>query len=154
MAKNNYNRFRNVAFESSLTLLANCTRFDLLPWMGPAVRGWVMGPLKERMCLLDKSELPAQGDYCAGGSKQHACDFGRTFEGFGFGDSPMNQNQNSPMRSGWIRIAAIDQLNAARKNAESVEIPFSLQVLTDDQFDCAGFHQHLSHLPPGQLAGW
>ena len=65
------------------------TRGTLQPWLGPAVRGMVLCPLMEHMCILDphdrairlaRMQHEIEPRYCQGCEKNAECSYGRIWE--------------------------------------------------------------------------
>lgn len=53
---------------------------QLLPWMGPALRGLLARPFKESVCIHSRAQQQTRWRYCTGCPHVARCPYGQTFE--------------------------------------------------------------------------
>src|SRR5438876_10907716 len=53
---------------------------QLLPWMGPALRGLLALPFKQSVCVQPRAEQDTRWRYCSGCPHMNGCPYGQTLE--------------------------------------------------------------------------
>jgi len=134
-----------------IRLEADHRQRTILPWLGPAIRGWLLLYLKKRWCKLQPAERAAQGPYCAGCAKKPDCQYGLTWEGEAVGNGARLVNRagdgSRPIWI-WVHYPAPQSLVSG-----FVDIPIEIIGIRRHHLSIDALTDALRACPPGQIAG-